>query len=156
MKYILIGFLLFLTSCCPKIRVADTITERVDTMYIPVIDTVTISVIDTFSTGLLIDSLLEFLNKPINNTTLSQNNSGGVRTRIVYRDKYLVAEFNIDSLRAAIKDSVIQVVKSREIIRNTYIQECPVGWWKWVHWPIGLFAIAGFMISTFLVVKAIK
>jgi len=117
----LFSLIALLGSCSPKISTTSVTTVRTDTIFIPRIDTITVSVVDTFRTGLLIDSLLDFLNnEPQDNTTLSQSNSGGVRTRIVYRDRQLIAECNIDSLRAAVVDSLMMIVKdSSTVVTNT-------------------------------------
>ena len=122
----LFSLIALLGSCCPKISTTSVTTVRTDTIFVPRIDTVTVSVVDTFRTGLLIDSLLDFLNnEPQDNTTLSQSNSGGVRTRIVYRDRMLIAECNIDSLRAAVVDSLMMIVKDSTTVITNVVERCP-------------------------------
>lgn len=124
-------------SCCPKIT--DGVTEPVtktDTIYS--VRKVPFNVYrpDTFSTTLRADSLQRTITDLISaniNRTLSENSSGGVRTRIVYRDTTITAETNIDSLSVVIADSIAQIIQNTVVTHTKYVEKCPYGWPGWVH-----------------------
>ena len=131
----IICILLFLSSCCPKITNSTTETTTHDTVYTTVHDTVLAHSADTFRTGINADSLVRLIRQlqgQVISQTLSETNSNGVRARIVYRDSFIYAECNIDSLRVAIEDSMMQVFTETRIDNQAVVYECPY-FKNWMH-----------------------
>jgi hypothetical protein len=136
---LILMLLFFLTSCCPKIT--ESITTKVDTLYVYKTDTVIVHEVDTFRTEFNVDSLLDILNGPIPaNQTLSTNTHKGVTTKLSVKNGKLVCESTIDSLQHVIdsvRSSVItvtnDVVKVKEIKKpDTWFEKLQ----KWFFWVV--------------------
>ena len=127
--------LFFFTSCCPKIT--ESITTKVDTLYVYRTDTVTVHEVDTFMTEFNVDSLLDILNAPVDRT-LSTSTHKGVTTRLSVRNGKLICSSTIDSLQHVIdsvRSSVVtitnDVVKIKEVKKpDSFMQRL----YKWTFW----------------------
>lgn len=141
--------LFFFTSCCPKIT--ESITTKVDTLYVYKTDTVTIHEVDTFRTEFNVDSLLTILNAPIPTTKkLSTNTHKGVTTTLSVKNGKLVCESTIDSLEHVIdsvRSSVItvtnDVVKIKEVKKpDSFMQRM----YKWTFWIL-IAVVVGYIVA---------
>lgn len=136
--FLITMLLFFLTSCCPKIT--ESITTKVDTLYVYKTDTITIHEVDTFKTEFNVDSLLTILNAPIPTTkVLSYNMHKGVTTRLLIKNGKLVCESTIDSLKAvidSIQSTVItvtnDVIKVKEVKRPDSMMQRIYKWTFWI------------------------
>lgn len=146
---LILMLLFFLTSCCPKIT--ESITTKVDTLYVYKTDTVIVHEVDTFRTEFNVDSLLDILNGPIPaNQTLSTNTHKGVTTKLSVKNGKLVCESTIDSLQAVIdsvRSSVVtitnDVVKIKEVKKpDSFMQRL----YKWTFWIL-IALVVGYIVA---------
>jgi len=144
---ILTMFAFCFASCCPKIR--EVSTTKVDTLIVYSTDTVSITERDTFRTEFNVDSLLDILNKPTNQT-LSTNTNRGVTTRLLVRDGKILCEAQIDSLQHVIdsvRSSVVTVTNN--VIKKLEVKK-PDTWFeklqKWFFWVV-LALCVGYVIA---------
>lgn len=137
----------FMSSCCPKITTSST--SKTDTLYVYTTDTVTIHQMDTFTTSFNIDSLLEVLNKPTDQT-LSTNTHKGVTTRLRVSNGKILCEAQIDSLQAiidSVKSSVITVTNTVTNVKE--VKKPDTGFekfQKWFFWVV-LALVLGYIIA---------
>ena len=134
-RKILIIIAVVFSSCCKNIT--ESITTKVDTLYVYRTDTVTVHEVDTFMTEFNVDSLLDILNAPVDRT-LSTSTHKGVTTRLSVRNGKLICSSTIDSLQHVIdsvRSSVVtitnDVVKIKEVKKpDSFMQRL----YKWTFW----------------------